>query len=156
MNSIKIIGADSDCKRLRSESLGFCRNRSMRNFYGSQRRCMQKKKKHSRAMFGSTPENRPQLWSPSIRDWGETAAMLICVCRSHGQLSRGSLDENKQCKLHVLCLRAYLSIIGQRHWAWRERWGRWSGGYHNALVSVNEPFPAKWIIDWLWPALWSL
>ncbi len=72
--------------------------------------------------------------------------MLICVCHSHGKLCRGLLDENKQCELHVLCRCAYLSITGQRHGAWRER--RQRAMIPSALVSVNEPFPAKWI-NWL-------
>lgn len=114
-----------------------------------------KKEDHSFHMFGSTPENRPRLWFPSIRARAELQQCLfVCVIVTvNYDEVRSTKTNNANCKP---CLCAYLSIIGQRHQAWRERRERQSGGYHNALVSVNEPFPAKWIIDWLWPGLWSL
>lgn len=114
-----------------------------------------KKNYHSCPIFGSTPENRPRLWSPSIQGGAQLQQCLfVCV------VVTVNYDEARLTKTNNAngrsCLCAYLSIIGQRRQAWRERRERQSGRYHNALVSVNEPFPAKWIIDWLWPALWSL
>lgn len=142
---ISIIDADGE----RTDSRGLRERINVKFSCGSQ-----STRKHSRSASGSSG-HAPNQTSAFIRGGRGTISRGAYLCALQSRpITTKHFEKNKQWKSHVLS--RLISASSKRHRERKRTREGERGGYHNALVTVNEPLPAKWIIDWLSSALWSL